>query len=506
MKHWPVALVCLILGGLGGTLVGDRVLHGQATSQAVPRELTSYRDVVKKVLPAVVSIEARSRPVKARQSPRRGQGFGDLPIPEEFRKFLEERGMPFNFEFDDGNFIPPTGMGSGFVVDPKGIILTNHHVVAGADQVEVTFPDGRKFLSKDIRVDKKTDLAIVKIEAKEPLPYLELGDSNAIEVGDRVLAAGAPFGLTGSITQGIISAKGRRNVSLNMYEDFLQTDAAINPGNSGGPLVNLEGKVIGINTAIKSRTGAFQGVGLAIPSNMAKEVYESLVKEGVVRRGYLGVAVRELAPEIAARVGAVQGGVLVSEVTEGRAADKAGIKEGDVITAVAGRPIKSGVELQQIVARLPVNKTTEVAVVRDGQPMVVPVVIEEQPEDLQRVRQRRRPANAFERGEDVSLDKLGVQVNELTEETAETLGLRGGAKGLLITEVEPDSAAALAGLRRGMVITKIDNKGVTTPQAAQKMLSKASLEKGILLQILVRTPDGGYVTEYVLVQQATADR
>src|SRR5205085_2615933 len=200
--------------------------------------------------------------------------------------------------------------------DPKGVVLTNFHVVGGADQVEVQLKDGRKFLSKDIHGDRKTDLAIVRIKAgDEPLPFLELGDSDAMEIGDRVLAVGAPFGLTGTVTAGIVSAKGRNGLNVNMYEDFLQTDAAINPGNSGGPLVNLEGKVVGINSAIKSRSGGFQGGGLAIASNLAQRVMHALRTDGVVHRGYLGVQIRDLDPEVAARLNLPKDtGVVVAEV------------------------------------------------------------------------------------------------------------------------------------------------------------------------------------------------
>src|SRR5207244_7605565 len=187
---------------------------------------------------------------------------------------------------------------------PKGVILTNYHVVGGADSVEIELRDGRKFTSKDIHGDRLNDLAIVRIRTSEPLPYLELGDSDKMEIGDRVLAAGAPFGLTGSVSAGIVSAKGRDRLGMNMYEDFIQTDAAINPGNSGGPLVNLDGQVIGINSMIKTRTGGFQGVGLAIASNLAKNVIKQLEESGTVRRGYLGVSIQELDTELAARLGA----------------------------------------------------------------------------------------------------------------------------------------------------------------------------------------------------------
>src|SRR5262249_25700646 len=210
-------------------------------------------------------------------------------------------------------------------------------VAAGADEGRIELRDGRKFFSKDIKSDPKTDLAIVRIETKEPLPYLTFGDSAAMEIGDRVLAVGAPFGLMGSVTHGIVSAKGRSGLNVNMYEDFLQTDAAINPGNSGGPLINLEGKVVGINAAIKSRTGGFQGVGLAIASNLAKTVVPALLKDGVVRRPYLGMQTQDLAPEVFARLGLKEGGVVVSEVFPGTPSSKAGLQPGDLLTHFGGK-------------------------------------------------------------------------------------------------------------------------------------------------------------------------
>ena len=284
MKRWSVAFVCLTAGALAGTYIAAPYLHGQNPAPNVPpipKELTSYRGIVERVLPAVVSIEARSKATKVRQSlPKRNIRPDGRPlpeefrrqIPEEFRRYFDEKGQPFD-DTPEGPS-PKLGFGSGFIVDPKGVILTNNHVVDGADQVTVELQDGRKFTSKDIKTDRKTDLAIVRIEiaTASRCPFLELGDSEQMEIGDRVLAVGAPFGLTGSVTHGIISAKGRNGLNMNMYEDFLQTDAAINPGNSGGPLVNLEGKVVGINSAIKSRSGGFQGVGLAIASNLAKNV------------------------------------------------------------------------------------------------------------------------------------------------------------------------------------------------------------------------------------------
>jgi len=353
-SRYALVFTCLALGSAGGYLVESAVrpVHAeQKVVPVVPQELTSYRTIVKGVVPAVVSIESK---VKARRSLR----------------FRADR---------DGTV--ELGLGSGVIVDPKGVILTNYHVVDGADFVEVHLPDGRKFTSQDMAGDKKTDLAIVRIQADKPLPYLTLGDSSQMEVGDRVLAVGAPFGLTGSVTHGIISAKSRA-MHLNAYEDFLQTDAAINPGNSGGPLISLDGKVIGINSAIKSRSGGFQGVGMAISSNLAKDIMTQLMKEGVVHRGYLGVGVSDVDREVAEKLHVQENaGVLITRVFPKSPAAKGGLKPGDVVTTIAGKPIREGAELQKLILSLPLNKPVEVAYLRDGEAKTAKVTVEEQPED-----------------------------------------------------------------------------------------------------------------------------
>jgi serine protease Do len=491
MKRWVIPVSCLVLGGLIGIVVADRTLRGQASALAggpkpiaAPAELTSYRDVVRLVLPAVVSIESR---VKTKVRPM-GRALPD-GIPEEFRRFFEGGIL---------EEIPPqAGFGSGFLVDPNGLILTNLHVVDGADQVEVTLKDGRKFTSRDIKGDRKTDLALVRIDARN-LPFLTLGDSDAMEIGDRVLAVGAPFGLTGSVTHGIISAKGRNNLNMNFYEDYLQTDAAINPGNSGGPLVNLEGKVVGINTAIKSRSGGFQGVGLAIASNLARTIKDKLATDGVVKRGYLGVQIKELSPEIAERMGVKQG-VVIGQVFDGSPAAKAGFQAGDVVTAIASKEVKDSRELQQVVAGLPLQQPVEVRILREGKPKVLSVTIEEQPEDFgtSRVPAPRVPGR--ERG-GVRLESLGLEAADLTPELAEQLGLKEDARGVVVTAVDPEGAAAEAGLRRGMVIAKVEGEPVKSASALKDALAKAPLDKGVVLQ--VQSARGG--VDYLMLKSAAA--
>jgi serine protease Do len=484
MKRLSALVVALVLGVFAGALAINTLLQGQApTPTAIPKEMTSYRDVVKKVLPAVVSIESRAKVIKAKQ-PRKSPAPDDQ-IPEEFRKF-------FQIPDDEDTPSPRGGFGSGFLVDPRGVILTNNHVVDGAEQVTVELRDGRKFVSKDIKTDPKTDLAIVRIQAKGPLPYLELGDSSLMEIGDRVLAVGAPFGLTGTVTSGIISAKGR-SLGMNTYEDFLQTDAAINPGNSGGPLVNLEGKVIGINAAIKSRSGGFQGIGLAVSSNIAKSIMEQLLKNGTVHRGYLGVQIKDIVdPDIASRLGLKDGeaGVLITRVFDKAPGAKGGLKEGDVIQSLGGKQIKDGHELQMTVAGLPLNRPVKVEVLRDGKPLTLDLTIEEQPRDFGATRARApRGGDEEEEPKGTPIEKIGVEAADLTPQLAENLGYPAGTRGVVITKVQRDSVAAEAGLRPGMVVRKVDRKPVASAEAFKSAVGSASLTSGVLLQ--TETPAGG---------------
>jgi serine protease Do len=381
------------------------------------------------------------------------------------------------------------GFGSGFIVDPAGVVVTNNHVVDGADEVEVTLTDGRKFTSTDIKTDKDTDLAIVRIKASSPLPVLRFGDSSQMEIGDRVLAVGAPFGLAGTVTHGIISAKGR-DLGLNRYEDFIQTDAAINPGNSGGPLINLAGEVVGVNSVIKSRSGGFQGVGLAVASNMARSVMQQLQTSGTVKRGYLGIEMaREVSPDVANRLGMKDGkGVVVVRVIPNSPAAKAGLKVDDVITAINGQPVGENRALTRTVGTLSIGRSVDVDVLRDGNPQKLTLTLEEQPKGYG-VRTERPRSTRIE-SETVTVEKFGLELADMPADRAEAYGVNAGA---LVVGVEPNSAAAEAGVGRGLVMTKVDRKDVNSAEAAKKALEAGDATKGVMLHLRSATGETAIV-------------
>jgi serine protease Do len=507
MARWPIALVSLAVGGLLGAVIMTTNLQGQAPPQMIyPKELSSYRDIVKQVLPAVVSVESKPKAVarQVRRAPQQQRQF-DLPpgIPEEFRGFFGNMN-PFGEMPEDLTPRQRHSFGSGFVIDAKGVILTNYHVVDGSDRVEITLNDGSKYTSTDIKGDKKNDLAIVHIKANKPLPYLVLGDSDAMEIGDRVLALGAPFGLTGSVTSGIVSAKGRSNIERRdraVYEDYLQTDAAINPGNSGGPLVNLEGRVIGINTAIKSESGGWQGVGFAITSNVARGIVDQLQRFGVVHRGYLGVQVGAITPDVAEKLGVpADTGVVVSSVVDNSPAGKAGLQPGDVIVRVGDHAVKNGRELQHVVGSLTLNQPVQLVIVRDGQSKNLTVKIEEQPKDYGLAqagsgRSFRSPGNSEE---EVKADKVGLKLSDMTAELAKRYGYSENATGALITSVADGTVAAEVQMQAGELITKINKKAVTSAEAAATALQRADLSKGVLVQVQIPPTLGGGTQFFVL--------
>ena len=456
---------------------------------------TAFHAAAEQVLPAVVTITTRPTVVKAsrnlKPAPEEGDdsaedipfGFNGSPFGDMFK---DPQMRKFFHEFHGTPNIPHgvSGSGSGVIVDPSGIVLTNNHVVAGGGDVTVRLSDGREFKAAEIKTDPKTDLAIVHINAGGPLPAARLGRSSDVEVGDWVLALGQPFGLEGTVTAGIVSAKGR-GLGITDREDFIQTDAAINPGNSGGPLVNLDGEVIGINTAISTNSGGYQGVGFSVPIDLAKWVGGQLERSGSVRRAYLGVAIKPVTQEDAELLKVkVHHGVMVHEVRNNTPAAKAGVQPGDVILQFAGQPVNDPRELQNIVERSPIGSSQPMVVLRDGKQMTINVTCNELPADFTAAA---GPSSHSEGGSHSSFDQLGIQAETLTSSLAEQLGVPAGP-GVAITEVQPGSPAALAGLAKGMVITHANRQAVKSPADLRKAIGAKPLSEGLLL--MVRTEQG----------------
>jgi len=471
-----VLVVALVAVATGFAATAVRV-QGQSAPPALRSEPVSFREVVKSVLPAVVSIDSKSSRALRRQPATRTDEDDN---PDSIRKFfgdLERR----NADPQNERVI---GKGSGFIIDAKGVILTNFHVIDGADAVDVTLGDGRKFTSRDIKGDQRTDLAIIRIDPKgSRLPVIELGDSAQMEIGDRVLAIGAPFGLSGSVTQGIISAKGR-DLQLNRYDDFLQTDAAINMGNSGGPLINLDGKAIGINSAIKSGTGGFQGVGMAISANMARPVVQQLMRDGTVKRPYLGIeAMADLRPEVLAQFGLTNGGVVIAKVREGGPAAKAGLRPDDAIVSLNSQPVADLRGLQKIIAGLPIASAVEVGIIRDGKPMTLRVTLEEEPKNYG-LGAPRTPRRLSVEDEAVVVEGAGIEIVTVSAVQAERQGLPSRA-GVVITNVERGSSADTARLQPGMMILKVNRKPIETAAQAKRMIESGLADQGALLHVQI---------------------
>jgi serine protease Do len=457
------------------------VAHANALSRA-------FRRASEVAMPSVVTVRSK---VKAKVVKR------DMPTPQEnpfkgtpFEDFFggnDMRGFR-NFQMPDQQ--PRQGMGSGVIIDKSGIVLTNNHVVAGADEVIIHLADGREYVGYDIKTDDQTDLAVVRIKATEDLPVAKLGNSDGLEIGDWVIAIGNPFELEQTVSAGIISGKGRELGSIRRAK-FLQTDAAINPGNSGGPLVNLDGEVIGINTAIATNTGSFNGIGFAVPVNLAKWVVPQLVKEGKVQRAYLGVAIGEINNELAGQFGVERNsGVLVSEVFPNSPAEEAGMKTGDVIKSFAGQAVRNPRELQEIVERTTLGTKNNVEVVRDGKVVNVRVASKALPDDFGRIvnTESRQPEKADPAV--IESSELGINVTDVTADQAEQLGFKGHS-GALVAEVDPNGIAYAEGLRPGMLIMRVGKKEVSSAADFDAAIKKESLKDGVLL--LIRTKAGGQV-------------
>ncbi|MBN1548661.1 MAG: DegQ family serine endoprotease [Syntrophaceae bacterium] len=426
-------------------------------------------EVAAAVKPAVVNI-ASTTTVHTRGM--------EIPFMNDpfFRHFFGDQFRSFNRPRD----YKQRGMGSGVIVDASGYILTNNHVVAGAEEIKVTLADKREFTGKVIGTDAKTDLAVVKIDS-DHLPVLVLGDSDKLKVGDRVIAVGTPFGLNQTVTSGIISAKGRADVGIAEYEDFIQTDTPINPGNSGGALVNVRGELIGINTAILSASGGSQGVGFAIPSNMAKVVMAQLIKKGKVTRGWLGVSIQGISPELAKQMKLKDTkGALVTDLIEGGPADKAGLKSGDTIVIFNNKEIDDPSSLKNMVGNTEPGKEVVVQYIRNGNQGSVKVVIQAYPEDQKKV------SGAFDN------QLRGVSVQDITPNARRSLSLPAKVTGVVIVNIAEDRPAADV-LAPGDVIMEINRKKIANVSEYEAVVTSLKAGQNMLL-LIYRNGTGLFVT------------
>jgi len=434
----------------------------------------AFAQISEKASPTVVSIRAEKIVTRDRPS------IHDWPFGEQFDPFEDDL-FDFFFRRQRPRQHPRQRspqqrkyrqqvQGSGFIVSADGYILTNNHVVGEADEVTIKLLDGREFTAKNIITDPESDVAVVKIDESD-LPFIELADSDALEVGEWVLAIGNPFGLSHTVTAGIVSAKGRSGIGLTAYEDFIQTDAAINFGNSGGPLVNLDGKVVGINTAIVG-PGSNIGIGFAIPINMAKAIYDQLIGTGTVVRGFLGIAMTELTPELAEAFDLKDAkGVAISEVLEDSAAEKAGLKHNDIIVEFQGQPVESANALRNRVAMLKPGAKVELVILRDGKRKKFTAELGERPT---------KPLLAKAQPE--TLEQLGFFVQNLTPDLAERLGYEGQS-GVVVTQVEPGSLADLAGISSGTLIIEVNREPVENTDQFNEAMEKAAEQGTVLLLI-----------------------
>ena len=451
---------------------------GHAVCAEPGREISALREqgkvfsrIAREAKGAVVFIQVEKSVKVGRRAPSMPFNdpfdlFNDDFFERFFRHRTPRRPDPRQREFKQ------QGQGSGFIISKDGYILTNNHVVGQADTITVKLDDGRDLQAEVVGTDPQTDVAVIKVDAKN-LPVMPLGSSDILEVGEWVMAIGTPFGLAQTVTVGVVSAKGRSGMGIVDYEDFIQTDAAINPGNSGGPLLNLEGKAVGINTAIFSRSGGYMGIGFAIPIDMAKKVYTQLIDKGGITRGFLGVVIQDINSDLAESFGLKRtDGVLVSQVSEGSAAEKAGIQTGDVIVSFDGKPVKKAGPFRNRIALSAPDSRHTVTVIRDGRKKTLSVTLG----TLESSAAAKVPAGDARKS-------LGLAVRDLTPDLAGKFGYDTGS-GVLVAEVEPGSAAAQAGLSPGTLILEINKQPVKNLRDFREAAANAVKDgKNVLLLV-----------------------
>jgi len=498
----PVSLACwlcllataALAAFLAGTATPARAADTGAEARAHATALsTAFREAAAAASPSVVLVrsEVKARREPARDRQRRGGGGGGKQNP--FRGTpLEDMfpdGIPEGFEFDMPERGPQSGVGSGVIIDAAGIVLTNNHVVEDADEVTVELSDGREFKATEIKTDPDSDLAVVRLADAKDLPVAKLGDSDKLSIGDWVIAIGNPFELETTVSAGIISGKGRELGSIRRAQ-FLQTDAAINPGNSGGPLVNLAGEVVGINTAIASSSGGYQGVGFAIPVNLATWVMRQLIDKGEVQRAYIGVQMGPIDARMAAKLGLPnRKGVLVNDVVPDSPAAAAGVQELDVITAFDGSPVEGTRSLQELVERAGMGQPHQLSVLRDGRPVTLTIAVKPLPKDLAAAGRGRELRDGDDEAAETYYSKVfGIEVRDkasLAEDAYEGFG------GVVVDRVDPDGLAAEAGLGPGVLIRAVGKTEVGSVDEFAKAIEGEDADTGVLLK--VRTPRGNAI-------------
>lgn len=465
---------------LTGIKGGNPLIHKAhaVSAKSMPLGSNIFVEIAKKQNPAVVNISTKAkRTLRAPRTPRSPNRPGRDPFKDFYDRF-----------FGDRERRPRSGMGSGFIIDKEGHILTNNHVIAGADEIVVLIQDGdngeKEYKAKLVGADTKTDIALIKLILKEGdrknFPTLSLGNSDHLEVGEWVVAIGNPFGLSHTVTVGVVSAK-ERNIGSGPYDEFIQTDASINPGNSGGPLLNIKGDVIGINTAIISgNTGGNVGIGFAIPINVAKGILKDLKEKGMVTRGWLGVMIQKITPDLAESFKLDQTeGALVGDVIPNSPAEKAGIQRGDVIVKFDGHEVKTMESLPKIVGGTAPGKAVRVEVIRDGSKKTLKVTIAVLKDEEMKV---------------AALDPLGIQVQDITPDIAQSLNLKE-VEGVLVSDVTPGLAGGEAGLKRGDIIAEVNRKKIKNTNDFNRVTAK--LKRGTTALMLVKR---GGTTIYIAVK------
>lgn len=474
--QWPA------LGRSGTTVLALAIfVFTSATTGFAKAPPESFADLAEKTLPAVVNIST-TQTVDRDSTPNRPNFPPGSPFEEFFREFFDQQQRP------DRAPRQVTSLGSGFVIDPSGVIVTNNHVIAEADEILVRFQDDSSLPATVVGRDEKTDIAVLKVEPEKPLPALSFGDSNTLRVGDWVVAIGNPFGLGGTVTAGIVSAQSR-DIRSGPYDDFIQTDAAINKGNSGGPLVNVDGEVIGINSAIYSPSGGSVGIGFSVPTSLAKPVIEQLQEYGETRRGWLGVHIQTVTDEIAESLGLDETrGALVANVTEGGPAEASGIQPGDVILSFNGQSIGRMRNLPRIVAETPVGKKSDVVLWRKGEEMTVEVTLGRL-EDQEAATASRSEQQNGNGGDNATIDDMGLTVSSLTPKLRKQYEVPDDVEGVIVTDVASGGNAAEKGVQAGDILLEMNQEAVSTPGDVANIV--ASVKEAGRKSVLVLFTRGG---------------